>query len=527
MLHRYLDSGVEGLSEISGSFCVAWWDEQAQHLVLANDKIGHRLLFYGCRNGVFVFASQLARMMAPGLMSTKIDVEGFAHLLTYDYILGEQTLFKDIKILPPASVLTYKEGQISVKRYWHIGQLEPYGKYDKKRQEELGALFKQAVRRAIRPDLNIALDLTGGFNSRCVLAAAAAMRLPCVAHTVGRPDSTDMVLAQQAAAVAGVEHVCEPVCRDKVAEWLVPAVRYQGGLHATLHSHICQRLDLPSPFDAFVQGAGIKRFRNMWVARQGLPTDTWADMQRLLKKRMSSSTAKRVDLGGLWRTEYQTVGLEAPTEHLEHLLNQYKTGREPVTVLDGISLHEQCRKLLHQTTSIVRAGGEIYYPCLDHEFIVALAHLPTSTRMTSKIQLDLIKRFFPSLLGVRIATTLFPISYSPARMWVTNSYWGIKRKIARQFGLPDHVPTRIPSFYYDQRTRNEMRPILTELLYDPGAASRAYLRWDAVKALLDQHFSGKENWEHLVAALSVLEIVHRLWVDPAGDSRVNYTGRLM
>ena len=33
-----------------------------------------------------------------------------------------------------------------------------------------------------------------------------------------------------------------------------------------------------------------------------------------------------------------------------------------------------------------------------------------------------------------------------------------------------------------------------------------------VQALLDQHFSGEADWEHLVAALSVFEIAHRLWV---------------
>lgn len=137
MLQRYLESGVEDLSDISGSFCVAWWDEKAQHLVLANDKMGHRLLFYGCRNGVLVFASLLARVMATGLMSTKIDVEGLADLLSFDYVLGERTLFEDMKTLPPASVLTYKEGQISIKRYWHIGQIEPSGEYDKQRRDEL------------------------------------------------------------------------------------------------------------------------------------------------------------------------------------------------------------------------------------------------------------------------------------------------------------------------------------------------------------------------------------------------------
>ena len=56
-----------------------------------------------------------------------------------------------------------------------------------------------------------------------------------------------------------------------------------------------------------------------------------------------------------------------------------------------------------------------------------------------------------------------------------------------------------------------MRPVLVKLLYNPDAAFRDYLRWEVVESLLDRHFSGKDNWEHLVAALTVFEIAHRLW----------------
>ena len=84
--------------------------------------------------------------------------------------------------------------------------------------------------------------------------------------------------------------------------------------------------------------------------------------------------------------------------------------------------------------------------------------------------------------------------------------------MARRFGLPERVPAKVPNHYYFRWIRNEMRPVLVELLYNPNAAFRAYLRWETVQALLDQHFSGEADWEHLVAALSVFEIAHRLWV---------------
>jgi asparagine synthase (glutamine-hydrolysing) len=40
LLDRYLESGPECLRDINGCFNVAWWDEVARRLILANDRIG-------------------------------------------------------------------------------------------------------------------------------------------------------------------------------------------------------------------------------------------------------------------------------------------------------------------------------------------------------------------------------------------------------------------------------------------------------------------------------------------------------
>jgi asparagine synthase (glutamine-hydrolysing) len=93
---------------------VIWWDAKAQRLILADDNLGQCLLFFGCRYGTFAFASLLARVMATGLMSPEIDVEALADMTRYEHVVGERTLFKDVRIVPPARVLTYEGHQVDV-----------------------------------------------------------------------------------------------------------------------------------------------------------------------------------------------------------------------------------------------------------------------------------------------------------------------------------------------------------------------------------------------------------------------------
>lgn len=508
LLKRYLESGTEHLCEISGSFNVAWWDGRVGRLVLANDRLGHRPLFFVLRNGVLAFSSMMARVAATGIFSPEIDVEGFADLLSYGYILGERTLLKDVRILPPASFLTYEGGEVRIHRYWYLDNLEPYGRYDERRLDELEDVFKIAVKRSIRPDLTCSIGLTGGLDSRCILAAAANQELSYVTHTGGQPDSTDVMLAKEIATQVGVKHIFELLSPDNLGEWLVPMVLRQGGIVATLHSHPCQTLYSPYPFDAEVSGVGGEFVRGFWVFPADLNVRDLSAVSKLLKRWILSKTTQHLEQ--LWKPEFLRLGLRAPEEHLDPLIMEYNPKDSPVAALEYLYLHERCRKFLNKATLIVRASREVYFPYLDHQWIEALASIPISERITNRIQVDLIKRLYPELLDIPHAKNLVPLSVPAWRLQTIERYRRIKRRVRRRFG--GGVPSHKLDLYY-QWSRGEMRSILFEILYNPNAAFRTYLRWETVKTLLDQHFSGEDNWQDLVAALTVFEIAHRLWID--------------
>ena len=509
-LERYLRSGTECLNEISGSFNVALWDEKARRLVLANDKMGHRLLFFTLQAGVLVFASMLARVMATGVWAPEIDVEGLADLLTYAHTIGERTLFKDVRILPPASILTYEGGQLHIQRYWCLDRVEVHGKYDKKRLDELEDMFKTAVKRAIRPDLTCAIALTGGIDSRCILAAAANQRLSFITHTGGQPDGTDVVLAKEVAVQAGAKHILGSI--NKSGELLFPMVLCQGGIIATLHSQHCVVFDSPLPFDAQVEGTVGEIARGTWVTPADLSICDLGTTKKALKHRAWTKTARYLDLEQLWQPEFRSLGLHAPEEHLDTVLSGYYAQDSPLSIYDYFAYNEHTRKLLNKATLILRIGIETYFPYIDHQWIGAILAVPMSDRVTRRIRLDLIKRLYPALLDIPHEKNLIPLSASPQRIWLIKRYRGIKQRLRRRLKFVGRPPVKVPTIHDWQWSRGEMRPVLTELLYNPNAAFRAYLRWDTVETLLNQHFSGQEEWKNLVSALAVFEIAHRLWI---------------
>jgi hypothetical protein len=162
---------------------------------------------------------------------------------------------------------------------------------------------------------------------------------------------------------------------------------------------------------------------------------------------------------------------------------------------------------------IGRAGGDIYCPYLDHEWIEAIAAIPISERLKNNIQIDLIERLYPKVLDVPYAKNLIPLSASPWRSWMIMCYREVLQRVERKVKFINPHPLKIPNHNYSQWTRVEMRTALTNLLYNPEAAFRNHLCWEQVEPLLNQHFSGYKNFESLIAALTVFEIAHNLWVD--------------
>ncbi len=511
LLTHYLASGVEGFTRVRGSFNAALWDADKGVFILANDKLGHRPLFWGYRNGTLVFASLLARVMASRILATTIDVEAFADLLSYEYILGERTLFQDVRILPPGSYLTLKDGNLQIRTYWRLDQVEVHGGYDARRQEELQHAFTSAVQRAVRPDITCSVGLTGGLDSRCVLAAAASQQLSFISHTGGQENSTDVVLSRQLAERVGATHRFEQLSPEHTGAWLTPMVLHQGGIIATLHSHPCQYLYEAPHCDAEVLGIGGEFVRSFWLSAKDPAITSQADAQQFLRNRLMGRE-RRQQLEQLWRPEFRTTGTRAPQEHLDSLLAAYTPQDTPAVALDYFYLHERCRKFLNKAVLISRAYEEVYFPFLDHQWIEAVAAVPLSERLANKIQVELIKNLYPSLLDIPYTKTLISFSASPLQTWMINRYRAVQRKASRKLGFVKGPPAVVPNHDYPRWSRQQMRNTLVELLYHPEAAYRAYLSWDAVEPMLNRHFSGAENKSGLVSALAVFEIAHKQWV---------------
>lgn len=209
MLKRH---GVEAtLGKIDGMFAFAYRDAVTGRLFLARDRFGEKPLFYGLRNGVLVFASEVrAIRQHPLFRNCGLDREAVARYLTLQYLPGEDSGYEGIKKLPPGHVLDFLNGQIRLTRYWN-----PRPEGDQRHSESLAdrtahleELFSNSVRERLVADVPVGVFLSGGLDSSLVAAFVAKHASTVTAFSVRMDEESfdETPFARAAAQHIGISH---------------------------------------------------------------------------------------------------------------------------------------------------------------------------------------------------------------------------------------------------------------------------------------------------------------------------------
>lgn len=178
IIHSYEEYGIEQtLHKINGMFAFALWDSIKQKLYLARDRIGKKPLYYVYTpNGTLLFASEIKALLKTGMIDqNKIDPVSLYQFWNYGYILGERTIYTQIRRLLPGHYAEWNDGRLIIKEYWD----QPFSDETLKNRklddisEELEALLLDSIRLRLISDVPVGLFLSGGIDSSLIAALAA------------------------------------------------------------------------------------------------------------------------------------------------------------------------------------------------------------------------------------------------------------------------------------------------------------------------------------------------------------------
>lgn len=175
ILHLYEEYGKDCVKYLRGMFALALWDIEQKSLYLARDHMGQKPLFFYKNSHLFVFASEVKGILASGLVTPELDINGLWHYISLRYIPDQYTLFKDIQKLPAASWLYFKNGEIQIEKYWQLDFTHKLPNDEKKIEDELDSLLLDTVKLHLLSDVPLGTFLSGGIDSSTVTAMVASV----------------------------------------------------------------------------------------------------------------------------------------------------------------------------------------------------------------------------------------------------------------------------------------------------------------------------------------------------------------
>lgn len=519
-LHLYEEMGAESFRRLNGHFVLLICDLREKKAILANDRNALRTLYYAEHNGALLFAPQAKAILQDATFRRGVDVEAVATNLAFGEFWGDRTLFERVRFLPPASVLTCGREGVSRTQYWEFAYQPDYGLSDESATERLVEAFRKAVAIRAEEGLRYGLSLSGGLDSRAVLAAIDPEKRERLAtFTYGPLHCGEVKIAEKVARQCGTSHRPIEITPQLLLQnagngvWLSEGrmsiwLSYMYPVYKLIREDVDVVFD-GFEFDPFLGGTFLKTHRVQGQSQEEL----YRDYQR------DRAVFRDEEILRLFVSRYRKVAGEAPANAFEA---QYAriSNRDPRAAFDEFFWRTRAAYL---TTSHVWASESVEMSCptVDNDLISVVFTIPPEKRMNHYIYRLFLKRLSPRLARIPYNKTMVPASW-PLTLWRAGRAFRFGRETLKQrLYTASKGRIYIPNSYryIDDagwlRVSTDWKRYVRDLLLEPGSASREYFEQDYVRSLVRQHEDGTRDNADKILRLMTFELFLRRFM--AGD----------
>ena len=376
----------------------AGWHWDGERLRAHTGRYGFRPLFVRRLADGVALSPSLVRLMAIG-GSLAIDDRAMAVFLRIGFFVGEDTPFRDVRVLPPGGRLEWSDGVLSIEATYPRVRASTMP-----RAAAIDAfieVFRDAVRRAGPGEGRNVVPLSGGRDSRHILFELCASGHPperCLTLRNYPPrGSRDVVVATEIARVVGVTH-------ELVEE--TPS-RASAELRKNLLTHFCA--DEHAWFMALadrLSGHGTTVWDGIAgdVLSNGHRLDAWqlalaraGNVEQLAHGMLDEGAMRMVPpaMAERWTREVAAARL---TEELRHHLDA------PNPIGSYVFWNRTRREIALVPFGIWNAAGRVVTPYLDPAVYDLLASLPAEMFLDKRFHPDAIRRAYPAHAYLRFDT---------------------------------------------------------------------------------------------------------------------------
>lgn len=171
ILAAWREWGPECLHQFNGMFAFGLWDAERRELHVVRDRVGVKPLYWTDGAHGFAFASEIKALLELPGVPRALNERRVPQLLNFLWVPGPETLFKGIDKLEPGHRMIWKQGAVSIQRWWDVPGEDGATRGEEEWIEELRGLMDDSVRQRLVSDVPVGAFLSGGVDSSAILAA--------------------------------------------------------------------------------------------------------------------------------------------------------------------------------------------------------------------------------------------------------------------------------------------------------------------------------------------------------------------
>ena len=382
------------LRDVNGQFCAAVFDRSAHRLSLITDRLATFPIHFWQNSNKTVFATQLYTLLGEPSIPRRADPAALAQLFTMQRTIGRVTPIAGVKALPAACILEIDQDGLREKQYWELRWRR--GNFSiTEGAERLAQLMRRAVARQSRGS-RVGLLLSGGVDSRVVLAATAESRPSCWT-TASYAANPELAEARNIAKSFHAEHHALIVSPPDTLQVLDETVIESGGLYpaSTAMSAFLQAVG--KDCDAVLTGHGLDyTYRGYYlpaVFAEVAGSRTRLPLLRRIPRRPTGRDIlenlrqgpPRVTVDRIVRPEHRSGWWQGQADILQEVLAPWLHSEEPYNAWDAFILHAVSKHYAFTGMMAVRAVSDLRIPSFDNELFELYLALSPARRCSGRL----------------------------------------------------------------------------------------------------------------------------------------------
>lgn len=519
LVHAYEEYGEAFLRRLRGMFALALWDQRTSTLLAARDPAGEKPLYYTLTSRGLFLSSEIKALLARSEVSRELDASAIDEFLTYEYIIAPRTIFANIRKLPAAHYLSYKNGEVSLHRYWDAGEVSTRPWTEEDAVAALREKLGHAVASQMMADVPLGVFLSGGIDSSAVVAfmTDAAKKTGGSVNTfsMGFTDGSynELPYAREIAQKFGTRHYEGTVTPNLV------------DLFEKLIVHLDEPFADVSLFPTFLVSQMAREHVKVVLAGDG-GDELFGGYDAYAAQLFARRLERVVPKVGVRMVE-AAVSLLPPSEQKKGTVNTLRRFFQGAALAPQNIEHyrwmtflspERKAALYSDSLSRELSTNDVYQPVRDalakggDDFINRQLYADLRIYLADDILVKVDRMSMATSLETRapfLDRDVMELAFSmPGSLKIQNGERKYILRRALRGLLPDHILTRRKegfSIPMKNWLRGPLQPLMRELLAPARLERRGFFKPATVSTLMDEHVAGRENHAHTLFSLMVLE----------------------